>query len=180
VPRCSPQSGTPDISTITRPSREKLLFFDGCRGKKFGRRFLVVTLFMEGHVRFVDLKVLNDERAFTIVSSLVAVVSTLAGRNYIITAVCTDNASNDVSRLNELHALSLPRQARVSIIRILCGAQAANLALCDFLTESKRTKLCDIRRILAVIPGYTGAPFRDIPRPREEHWFSLGKLPIIL
>jgi hypothetical protein len=43
--------------------------------KAFGRRFLAVTLLMEGHIRFVDLKVLNDKRALMIASSLVTVVS---------------------------------------------------------------------------------------------------------
>jgi hypothetical protein len=41
--------------------------------KTFRRRFLAVSLFMEERVRFVDLKVLNDNRALTIVGSLVSV-----------------------------------------------------------------------------------------------------------
>jgi hypothetical protein len=29
---------------------------------------------------------------------------------------------------------------------------------------------------LAALPDYTGAPFSDIPRLREERWFSLGEI----
>jgi hypothetical protein len=33
-----------------------------------------------------------------------------------------------------------------------------------------------MRKILAAFPDYTGAPFSDIPRLREERWFSLGEI----
>jgi hypothetical protein len=42
------------------------------------------------------------------------------------------------------------------------------------LTESRQIKLCNIQRILPALPGYTGAPFSDIPRFREERWFGFG------
>jgi hypothetical protein len=50
------------------------------------------------------------------------------------------------------------------------------MALRDFLTESKGVKPCDIQKIIAAVPDYTGARFSDVPRLRDECWFSLGEV----
>jgi hypothetical protein len=112
----------------------------------------------------MDLKVLDDERAPTIVNSLIAIVATVAAQNYILTAICTHNASNEVSVFNEFDTSWLPRQTTPPIIRIACVIHTANQALCDFWTESEGAKLRDIRKILAVFPDHTDINFSNIPR----------------
>jgi hypothetical protein len=122
---------------------------------------------MEEYVRFVDLKVLDDERAITIANSFV-------------TAVCTDYASNEVSMLNDLHTFSLPCQAGLPIIRIPCVAHTANLALGDFSAKSRGSRVCDIREILAAIADCTGASSLIFRGYEKSDGSLLGKSPTIL
>jgi hypothetical protein len=124
----------------------------------------------------VDLKVLDDERAVMIGNSDVTIVSILTIQTYIAAAICTENASSEVSMINQLHTSSRACQARLPIVRISCLAQTANLALGEILTESAGPRPCAIRNIMAAIPDCTSAPFSDIPRLREEPWFGLGEI----
>jgi hypothetical protein len=101
-------------------------------------------MFTEGYIRFVNLNVLDDKREVTIVNGRATVVSTLAAQHYIVTAVCTDNAFNEMSMLNQLHTFSRSRQAGPPIISILCVAHTANVVLGGFLTESTGARLCDL------------------------------------
>jgi hypothetical protein len=73
-------------------------------------------MFMEGSVRFVNLRILSDERALMIANNFVTVALTVAAQNHIAIVVCTDSASNKVSIFNELHAFSLSGQAGLPII----------------------------------------------------------------
>jgi hypothetical protein len=82
----------------------------------------------------------------------------------LIWAISSITSSSEVSVHNEWHAFALPRQARLRIIRIMCITYTIDLALGDFLTESRGLELGDIRRFLAAAPDYTGASFSDIPR----------------
>jgi hypothetical protein len=119
---------------------------------------------MEEYSQFVDWRVPNDERAPKIASSLVTIVPTSPAENYLVIAVCIDNASNELSMLNELHSSSLPSQAELPVIRIPCIAYIADLGLGGLLAESKGAKLCDIQKILAAFPDYNGATFSDISK----------------
>jgi hypothetical protein len=92
------------------------------------------------------------------------VASTLAARNHVVAAVCTDEASNDVAIPDQLQTLPLPRQTASPIVIITCVVHTASLALGDLLKKSISTKPYDIRTILAALADYTSALFSVISR----------------
>jgi hypothetical protein len=80
----------------------------------------------------MDLKALNDDGALVITSILLAVASTTMAHNYVIIAVFTDNVSNNLIMLSQLHTFSLPCQAELPTIRIPCIAHVINFILGNF------------------------------------------------
>jgi hypothetical protein len=124
----------------------------------------------------VDLTVRNDKQALTIACNLVTFPSALSGRNYAVTAVCTDNSSNEAPILNGLQKFSLQRQGTPPTIRILCVAHTANLALGDFATESRAASSATPEDFLLHSLTTLAPHFSDIPRLREERWCSLGDI----
>jgi hypothetical protein len=100
------------------------------RPKKIYRRFPGVTIFMEGAVRFVNLKIVNDDRTLTSTNSHVTVMPILAGRSYVIIAFCTDNALN----------------YRVSHIKCNTARHERGRAACPLREQGKAT----LRRLAAV------------------------------
>jgi hypothetical protein len=98
-------------------------------------------MFIEGYVRFVDLKILNDERVPMIADSFVTIVSSLTAQNYMVAAIYSDTTLNEASVFNGLSAFSLPRQAQLPRTRIPCITHITNRVLSNFLSESRGAKL---------------------------------------
>jgi hypothetical protein len=80
---------------------------------KFKHHFLSLIMAREGQVIFLDLIKLPNQRSETIAAAILPHIERLRGRNYIVTAVYTDNAETRIfpaARLRLAHdAHRLPR-----------------------------------------------------------------------
>jgi hypothetical protein len=160
-----------DLPRLPQPTYCSLML-DGAT--KYNRRFLSAILFINGDVRFLNIFTPDNQKAKVMSNDISPMIRDLEARNYIVTAVCTDNASNEQALLNPVHEFSLQQQTGLPIIRIPCTAHTANLALHDVLEAKPDCILQQIRKIMAAIPTQVGSPFCQLPRLNEERWYSLG------
>jgi hypothetical protein len=71
------------------------------------------------------------------VEALSGVTPKLGELKYIGTAVCTDNACNEITAVNPNHDDSVQTLAKLPMLRIPCKSQTINLAIEDLMTATK-------------------------------------------
>jgi hypothetical protein len=154
------------------------LMIDGAT--KFNKHFLSVLMFRNRQVHFLDLCVTKDQKAKTIGAAVKDVVNTLKEKNYVVTAVCTDNASNEKAMLDPKKDSALQVRTGLPLFRVPCTAHTANLAVHDFLEDDTYQLLPQIKKIIAAIPTHPDSRFATMPRLNEGRWFSLAEVTLYL
>jgi hypothetical protein len=92
-------------------------------------------LYISKSLRFLDLIQIRSQTAESIVSVIVPIVDSLKENKVIVTAICTNNASNEKASLNPKHDFAIQNQFAIPIFRVPCLAHTANLAIEDALKE---------------------------------------------
>jgi hypothetical protein len=92
---------------------------------------------------------LDDFRGATICESLADVVTELTDKHFILCAIVTDNAANEIHSVREL-----ADRARLPIVRIPCLSHTLNLAVQDFFTAlfGKNVFVDDLRELYSALP----------------------------
>jgi hypothetical protein len=133
-------------------------------------------LFLERQVHFLELLDLADQRAPTIAGYVSPVIQKLTAKNLIVTAVCTDNASNEKAILNPDHDYSLQAQTGLPLLRLPCLGHTVNLAMHDFFNASSPSILDGLHEVFRSLPHFPGSEFHAMPRINEGRWFSVADL----
>jgi hypothetical protein len=147
---------------------------------KFRCQFLAVILFAAGRVHFLDLFDLPNQTSKTISSRVAPVIQSLAQKNWVVTAVCTDNASNEKAILNAEHDYSLQELTGLPIVRLSCIAHTVNLALSDFLHNPLHKILDALQKVLQALPRGARSQFTSVPRINETRWLSCREVVMYL
>jgi hypothetical protein len=144
---------------------------------KFNHILLAVILFFRGQIHFLDLVDLPDQKSETIARRVAPLIQKLSERNLIVTAVCTDNASNEKAILDSKHDFALQTLTGLPILRLPCAAHTLNLAMTDFLKSSINSQpsiLQLLQTIIQALPKGFTSPFHTMPRLNEARWLSCG------
>jgi hypothetical protein len=111
--------------------------------------------------------------AATIAESLVSVVGELLDRHFILCAIVTDNAGNEIRAVADL-----AESTRLPIVRILCLSPTLNLAVQDSFTAAfGRDVFLDDLRVLREALGTRskGDPFYGLPSICPTRWLCCGE-----
>jgi hypothetical protein len=149
---------------------------------KIDYQFLVLILFSEHQILFLELLDLPDQKSRTIASNVAPIIQKLQANNLIVIAICSDNARNEKAILNQAHDYSLQQLIGLPILRLPCTAHTANLALRDILTgpSSSPTVLELLQYVIHTLPVGLNMPFHKMPQITEIRWLSRGKTVIFL
>jgi hypothetical protein len=94
-----------------------------------GRKWLGVCIATAQAFYFWRVLRLPDNKGKTIAASLAEVVAELRAKDFIIAAIVTDNASNEIAAVKELAS-----RTHLPLVRVPCISHTVNLAVHDFFT----------------------------------------------
>jgi hypothetical protein len=132
-------------------------------------------LFINNEVRLLDLFDLEDQKSKTIALAVTPIIQHLYRSNLVVTAICTDNASNERALLNPANDYSLQQLTGLPILRLPCLAHTGNLGTHDFLNSGDPSILSQLQLVVKSLPRGSGSPFHSLPRINETRWLSCGE-----
>jgi regulator of replication initiation timing len=138
-----------------------------------GRKWLGVSLATSRAFLFWRALSMKNNEGKTIAQSLADVVKELTAKKFIICAVVTDNASNEIAAVRQL-----ADQSKRPIVRIPCLSHTLNLAAQDFFTVvfGKDVFPGHLRLLYHALPTASeGDAFYGLDSICLSRWLSFGK-----
>jgi hypothetical protein len=130
-------------------------------------------------ITFLRVLTVVDQAAATIALQLLEVVHNLQARRFILVAIVTDNASNEIAAIRELGDQAALAAENVLVFRIPCLSHTANLAVQDALEQFFHNReifkdMTCLRKAVKKTIGKERA--KRFPEACRTRWLSLGKL----
>ena len=143
------------------------ILFDGA--KRVGINYEGIILYTKERLYFYPFKTLERNNAINISISLSSVINDLNRHNIEIIAVCSDNASANVSAFDKKHFHAVQYRIGEGIYRIPCCAHTAELASGDVFNGSCKGIKNSIIFILKTVPN----GLNPTPNYSPTRWKSL-------